>query len=297
MQALAQRLLERTGAAGDADAIAARLSAAVAETQARWPGVAVRDERFADVLAARVEGEPDLGEALARLALPDVYLVAACLDGERPALAAFERLVRAETERAIARLPHGALAEDVVQELLLKLLVAPPGGGEPKLAAFGGHGALHAWLRVAATRTAISMSRRKAAQPSDDDALAAIADDSDDQALAFLKQSYRAEFKRAFAAALAALPRRARTLLRLQVIDQLTIDEIGAFYQVSRATAARHLADARAQLVAGTQERLVEALSVDAAELSELMRLVSSTLYSTLPRLLRQTETPGISSS
>lgn len=290
MQGLARRLIDRTGAAGDPEAIAALLAAAAAETAARWPGLAAREDVIAEALVARVEGEPDLAAALARLALPDVFLVAGCLDGDRAALAAFERLVRAETERAVAKLPHGPAAEDVVQEMLVKLLVAPA-GGPPKLAAFGGHGALHAWLRVAATRTAISMNRRKAEVPSDDDALAAIADDTDDQALAFLKSSYRAEFKRAFSAALAELPRRARTLLRLQVIDQLTIEEIGGFYQVSRATAARWLADARAQLVAGTQARLVAALAIAPDELAELMRLVSSTLYSTLPRLLHRTET------
>ena len=49
------------------------------------------------------------------------------------------------------------------------------------------------------------------------------------------------------------MPRRARTLLRLQIIDHLTLEEIGAFYQISRATVARHLADARALLVTGTQ--------------------------------------------
>jgi RNA polymerase sigma-70 factor (ECF subfamily) len=104
-----------------------------------------------------------------------------------------------------------------------------------------------------------------------------------------MKSSYRAEFKRAFAAAFAELPRRSRTLLRLQVIDQLTFEEIAAFYKVSRATAARHLAEARGELVTGTQRRLAEALGLSADELGEMMRLVASSLYSTLPGLLRQT--------
>ncbi|HUJ58712.1 MAG TPA: sigma-70 family RNA polymerase sigma factor [Kofleriaceae bacterium] len=290
MLAAARRLIERTGGSGDPAAIAARLVAAVDQARARYPELGAHDERFADALAARLEGERELDEALARLALPDVYLVVACLHGDRAALAAFERLVRGETERAIARLSFAPPAEDVVQEMLVKLVIAH-GDAEPKLAAFGGHGALHAWLRVAATRTAISMTRRKAEVAADDEALAAIADDSDDQALAFLKSAYREEFKRAFAAALAELPRRARTLLRLQIIDQLTLEEIAGFYQVSRATAARHLADARAQLVTGTQQRLTQTLAIEPRELSELMRLVASTLYSTLPRLLGKTET------
>ena len=66
-----------------------------------------------------------------------------------------------------------------------------------------------------------------------------------------------------------------RTVFRLQVNDQLTIEEIGAFYAVSRATAARHLAEARAQLVAGTHQRLAATLGISHAELGELMRLVA----------------------
>jgi len=285
----ARRLADLAGVDPPAAELAAldrQLAAGIAEARARWAELGDAGDDFVAAVAARVEGERDLAGAVARLALPDIYLVVLCLRGDQRAQAAFERLVRDETTRAAARV--GGSAEDVVQEMLVKLLVGSP----PKLAAFGGHGALHAWIRVAAVRTAISLSRRKHEQPVDDDALAAIADEADDQALAFMKTSYRAEFKRAFAAAFAALPRRARTLLRLQVIDQLTIEEIGAFYQVSRATAARHLADARVELVAGTQGRLATALGLSADELGEMMRLVASSLYSTLPRLLQQTSTP-----
>ena len=272
----------------------ALIEAGIAQAAARYPGVVAPalEQPFAEAVAARVEGEPDVAEAVGRLALPDIYLVTAVLAGNRAAVHAFEKLVRDETTRAVARLGKNApAAEDVVQELLFKLLVRQDDQQTAKLSAFGGHGALHAWIRVAAVRTAISLTRRKQENLVDDEALAAVADDTDDQALAFLKSSYRAEFKRAFEATLADMPRRARTLLRLQIIDHLTLEEIGAFYQVSRATAARWLADARTSLVAGTQQRLVASLSISSTELSELMKLVASSLYSTLPRLLRHTQT------
>ena len=272
----------------------ALIEAGIAQAAARYPGVVAPalEQPFAEAVAARVEGEPDVAEAVGRLALPDIYLVTAVLAGNRAAVHAFEKLVRDETTRAVARLGKNApAAEDVVQELLFKLLVRQDDQQTAKLSAFGGHGALHAWIRVAAVRAAISLTRRKHENLVDDEALAAVADDTDDQALAFLKSSYRAEFKRAFEATLADMPRRARTLLRLQIIDHLTLEEIGAFYQVSRATAARWLADARTSLVAGTQQRLVASLSISSTELSELMKLVASSLYSTLPRLLRHTQT------
>jgi DNA-directed RNA polymerase specialized sigma24 family protein len=138
------------------------LDAGIAEATARWPGIADRAlaEPFAEAIRARIEGEDDEHDAVAKLALPDIYLVTAVLAKQRAAIAAFEKLVRDETTRAVARLgKHAPAAEDVVQELLVKLLV--PHAGTAKLAAYGGHGALHAWLRVAAVRTAISLTRRK----------------------------------------------------------------------------------------------------------------------------------------
>lgn len=259
--------------------------AAVAEARARWPELGTIDDRVLEqALASRLEGEPEPEAALTELALPDVCLVAAVLAGDRGALVAFERVVREVAAVATRKLGAASPpAEEVVQELLVKLIVGPA----PKLAGFGGHGSVRAWLQVAAIRTAISLGRRTREASADDEALAALADDDDDQALAFLKASFRAEFKRAFAAAVAELPPRSRTLLRLQIIDQLTLEQVAAFYQVSRATAARWLAEARRALVELTQQRLLATLAIDQAELTELMRLVRTNLYATLPRLLR----------
>jgi RNA polymerase sigma-70 factor (ECF subfamily) len=257
----------------------------LAEATARWPGLGDHTDAFVEALTARIDGEPDVDEALARLVLPDIYLVAACLANDRVALAAFERLVRSEVARALARTGDSAAADDVAQELLVKLLVARD-GRPAKLAAYGGHGALTAWLRVAAVRIAISDGRRRRESPLDEHALAEIVDAGDDQALAFLKASYRDAFKRAFDAALASLEPRQRTLLRLQIIDQLTLEEIGAYYRVSRATTARWLADARTALVEATRTHLAGALGLPDRELADMMRLVASSLYSTLPRLL-----------
>src|SRR5258706_1174800 len=172
----ARRLVDVAGqtlAAGAVAELDRVLTTAIAEAHARWPGLPQLDDDFAAAVAARVEGEAELAAAVARLALPDLYLVTACLAGDRAALAAVERLVRDETTRAVAKLGgHAPAPEDVVQELLVKLLVGSPA----KLAAFGGHGALHAWVKVAAVRTAISIGRRRHELAVQDDAPAAVAD-------------------------------------------------------------------------------------------------------------------------
>ncbi len=278
-----QRLAALAGTASDD--VAQRIDHAIADATARWPGLGDHTNAFVEALIARIDGEPDVAEALARLVLADIYLVAACLAHDRVALAAFERLARTEVSRTLARTGDTSAADDVAQELLVKLLVDRD-GRPAKLAAYGGHGSLTAWVRVAAVRIAISDSRRRRESPLDENALAEVVDAGDDQALAFLKASYRDAFKRAFDAALASLEPRQRTLLRLQIIDQLTLEEIGAYYRVSRATTARWLADARAALVHATRTHLDGTLGLPDREIADMMRLVASSLYSTLPRLL-----------
>jgi RNA polymerase sigma-70 factor (ECF subfamily) len=59
---------------------------------------------------------------------------------------------------------------------------------------------------------------------------------------------------------------------------------------VSRSTVARWLADARTDLVTRTRAELTTALGLPNEELTQLMRLVASNLYGTLPKLLRQTQ-------
>jgi RNA polymerase sigma-70 factor (ECF subfamily) len=279
----AQLLADRLGDA--IPQLANILEDAAGDATTRWPGLTVDRVRIADAIVERVEGESDPVAAIASLSVAELMLAQAALVGDSVAVAAIERIVRHEAIVAVARLGGDeASAADVAQELVVKLVLPHDGSG--RLAAYTGHGSLRSWIRVASTRTAISLHRT--ARPSDgDDALFAIPDDAEDPSLAFLKASYRAEFKRVFAAALVALAPRERTLLRLQVIDQLTIENIGRFYQVSRATAARWLADARKRLVADTRHRLVDALGLDDAELTELMTLLTSNLYATLSQLLR----------
>jgi len=265
--------------------LAAIIQDAAGDAATRWPGLSIDRARCADAIVERLEGESDPVAAIARLSVAELILAQAALFGDSVAVAAIDGIVRHEAGAAVARLGGDpATAADVAQELLVKLVIPPDGSG--RLAAYAGYGSLRSWIRVAATRTAISL--RRTTKPSDgDDALLAFPDDAEDPSLAFLKASYRAAFKRAFAEALAGLAPRERTLLRLQVIDQLTLDNIGRFYQVSRATAGRWLADARKRLVADTRRRLVGALGLDDTELTELMTLLASNLYATLPQLLR----------
>lgn len=75
-----------------------------------------------------------------------------------------------------------------------------------------------------------------------------------------LKQLYRGEFRVAFDAALETLTPRERNLLRHQFVDHLNLDQIGALYQVHRATAWRWLTRAHKWVFDHTREAMMQQL-------------------------------------
>ena len=269
------------------------LTRIVDDARTAWPGLSLSPEEFVEHLAARVAaaaGPDGAGGDLDDLCTRDLYLACAAENGDAAALAAFDATYFSGVAAAIAHLdPSRNLADDVKQLLRLKLFVATP-GRKPKIAEFSGLGNLRSWLRVAAVRTAISLRRKTQRElPVDDDALMHVPS-GDDQELGYLKAAYRSEFKIAFQQALDALTPRQRNLLRHQVIDRLSIDDIGAMYSVHRATAARWLAKAREALVKTTRKRLIDKLGVETEELDEIIALIESRLYGTLPKFLVETE-------
>jgi RNA polymerase sigma-70 factor (ECF subfamily) len=75
--------------------------------------------------------------------------------------------------------------------------------------------------------------------------------------------------------------------LRLHVVGGLTLERIGAMYQVDRSTVSRWLADARRALLDHTERALRDRLGVAPAEFASMARLLTSQLEIDLPELLR----------
>ncbi len=178
------------------------------------------------------------------------------------------------------RLPGGA-ADEVTQALRVELLA---GGG--KIADYAGIGELAAWLRISATRKALKLLRRADREESLDDLLLEQAPDLVPNAeIGRANAHYTTELKRANHDAFAALEQRQRNLKRQHILDSLTIDDLAALYRVHRATCARWLADARADLGRGTRRRLVDALGA-ASELDSLLRFLDSDIELSISRVL-----------
>jgi RNA polymerase sigma-70 factor (ECF subfamily) len=218
----------------------------------------------------------------------ELYLICACLHGDARALLAFERQYLSEVMRSLVRMNLGEKTDELKQRMLQLLFVARP-GEQPKAAGYAGRGKLTAWLRVIAVREALALLGKNHAEVAwSQDKLNTLPVPEDDLELGYMKRTYRAAFKQALERALLSLPPRTQNLLRQQLIDGLTVTEIGTLYQVHPATAARWLVDARKELGRRVRQELKQRLRISNSECDSIMRLASSELSASISRLLRR---------
>ena len=271
--------------------LAERLQPLLVAAAAAWPEFTVPPQELASFVAQRLPAQaPDL--KIEQLLSPELYLVCACLGGNKHALVCFERQYLSPLDRALAHMKLGAKLQDVKQLVRQLLFVARPGTA-PKLAAYTGRGKLAAWLRVIAVREAIDLLDKERPEILRDPAqVAALPVADDDPELGYMKRTYRAAFKEAFAQALLSLSPREQNLLRQQVLDGLTVTELGALYQVHHATAARWLVEARKELVQRTRKELKTRLRLTSSECDSILRLADSHLTLSLSRLLGRAPAP-----
>ena len=258
----------------------------LAQARAAWPDVVLDDATFQAFLERSAAATGDAPDA-ADLDLASLYLGCACIHGEPHALAAFEARYLATLPRLLSRITSdAAVIDEVKQQLRIKLFVAEA-GELPRIGHYR-RGSLVAWLRVVACRMAIDLLRQRN-QPMveiDERSLEQRAL-SDDPRLALLKTTYQEQVSRAFAAALAQLSASDRAMLRLCFLDELGMEQIGKLYHLSKSAVSRRLSRCRETLLGEVKRRLREELGVGDAELDSIMRMVTSQLHLSLPRLLR----------
>jgi RNA polymerase sigma-70 factor (ECF subfamily) len=267
------------------DAIEKALVEIVSQARAAWPGVALSDEVFLGHLAGKLAADEPVLEALRKLHTADLYLACGCAHGDPDALARFDEHYLGTLDRALAKLGTAPdVIADVKQELRWLLLVGDRGA--PKIATYSGRGQLRSWVRVVGVHNALARGRKAQREiPLEEDRLIEALPTGDPQ-LEQLKRFYRGAFTSAFNDALRRLPDRERTVLRQQLLDGLSIDQIGAVYRVHRATAARWLEQARQSVLATTRQLLVERLELAAPELDSILRMIESQLEISLGQLM-----------
>ncbi len=244
-----------------------------------WPGVELSFEQFQVYWKDRDEHEIADAERAA-----DLYLACACAGANPAALVAFEREMLAPAEASIARIRREPeFIDEVMQSLRRRLFV----GDDRRIREYSGRGPLASWVRVVASRQAIDMARAGGRHPVREmDVAERIAAAEASPELQLVKETYLPAFQAALSAAIGDLSARERTLLRMSVLDGLSIDEIAVPYGVHRATAARWLTAIRERIWKSVRERVAaEHPGLRESDLSSLSRALDSQIHLSLSGL------------
>lgn len=278
---LTDAFLDARGEPADAAAraaVEAALVDAVARVKAAYPTVAADLAAWVRALAELAPRPLDPAQPLGEVLVADHYLAFACAAGDAAAIAECDAILVREAGFAADGTRMHASVRDEATQIVRTQLLAPREGKPAAIGDYAGRGLLRSWLRVCVSRELVRLAKAQQRSAPLEEHLVADPGYGEDPALEELKAKYRAELADAFRTALTELPARDRTLLRYQLIDGLTIDEIGAIFRVHRATAARWLAKIRDDLVARTRSLMAASLGVDTAEAASIVRLVQSQL-------------------
>ncbi|MBS2023476.1 MAG: sigma-70 family RNA polymerase sigma factor [Deltaproteobacteria bacterium] len=242
------------------------------------------------ILRAAIDKAPHPEQALDSLHVDDLALAAACARGNAAALAEFDARVLRSAVRAAARLDSASdFADEVAQAVRSRLFTVAEKGKAPRIAGYGGRASLESWTRAVALRSAATLRDGfKEERDGIDDRLARLAT-GDSAELDLIKAQLHQEFRTSFGEALASLPRRSRSVLRLHVVDGVTLDGLAVAYGVHRATVARWLASARSSLLKRTRARLSSLLELDAKEIDSLIEHARSRLDISIGKFLVST--------
>jgi RNA polymerase sigma-70 factor, ECF subfamily len=257
--------------------------------QSNWPELIQAFDGFLSYLAARVpRTSPTV--FLSRLHVADLYLAYRTAHGDEKAIATFKARYLPEIDSALARLKVPSTTVEEVKGILLEQLFVCSAEVHPVITNYSGLGHLRGWLRVIATRTAQSITKKKILEvPLEEDELL-IPFISHDPEKVLVKQTYRQQFLNALKEALQLLSPRQRAILRYHYVDGVGLDRIAQLYKVHRVSVSRWLAQARTQIQSHLRKSLMKELCLTPSDCDSMLQLFKSQLDFSLSRLLRDEE-------
>jgi RNA polymerase sigma-70 factor (ECF subfamily) len=253
-----------------------------------WPMVRIPAATFARFLGDLLANdEADVVESLSQRHVSDLFLVCGCLLGDAAAFRAFDKAFLAGIDRWVKAAGPADRTDEVRQILREKLLVAQ-GTLRPKLASYTGRGRLASWLAVAAQRAALSLSRHENARPEplSLDALENAVAVLPDAELICLRSRCEPHLREAFRLALIGLSPRDRLVLRLKLVDDLNLEQIGRMYDVNPSTVSRWLNAIRNSIREQVERAVAERLGLNSNESLSLAALIASDFEISLAQLL-----------
>jgi RNA polymerase sigma-70 factor, ECF subfamily len=200
----------------------------------------------------------------------DLVLACACAHGVPAAIDLFEqRFIRAVPRIVRSLELQGADIDDLQQALRVHVLT----GEKPRIGLYAGIGPLDGWFHMTALRFALRRHRKPQARARAEQTmdLAQPLLSAPTQHMLGVLAGDRARLEAALERALTGLSARDKTLLRLNLLDDLGIDAIGRLYCVHRATAARWLAVIRRRIFESVRDELAPDVRLPTADLVSLV--------------------------
>lgn len=204
----------------------------------------------------------------------EVVLVGAVLAGARAALQVFEAEYLAPLATSLGQRWARDLVEDALQSLRERLVVGP----SPALLEWPARDRLGSWLRVCALREVL---RAAHARPTPTPPSGAVSGGGE------LLHRHREALERALRDAVQQLGATERGILKLHLIEQVSVEAIAALHGVSRSTMTRWLATARASLAEAMRAEGRARLAVGDQTLDSLARPLIAQLEVSLAGLLQ----------
>jgi len=269
---------------------AAQLAEAARLGAEPWSHFGLGVEGFEAYLASHIDDEvADESDWHGKLQLCDLYLCWACLQHCEAAIREFDNNYVAPCVAELARvLGSRGAADELIQQMRVELVVGAPTRA-PLLSRYSGKGALRKWLRVVLQRAALKVKNVEArCRPvGDAGVFDHLTTGQDDAELDRVKQLYQPAFERAVERAFEQLSADQRNLLRMYVIDHMTMRQLGAVHKVSEATVSRWLARIREGLWWATREQLAAELDVRSSEWRSMVAALRDHVHVSIERLLR----------
>lgn len=242
---------------------------------------------FARHLATIVGTGAGALEGLVSIEPGNVFLTFACAAGDARAVADFDRLLEQVAAPAIAKLGlDSARVDEVLQRVRVRLILGEGGAG-PKVLSYEGVGSLEGWLAIVARNAARTLLGERGERPwaevVDDLAEAASHDDAEFQ---YLARAHADTLRASTRAALERLEPQERAVLRFKLVENLSIDQIGAIGGFDRATAARRILRAKAKLRELVAAEFCERSGTTPSEYRSILRALSSVLQVSIEQLL-----------
>lgn len=104
---------------------------------------------------------------------------------------------------------------------------------------------------------------------------------------ALFRDRYLDDFEQSLKEALGRAPEQDRAVLRLHMVNNVSVEKIGKMLGVAQSTASRWLAKARENVLADLKSTLQQRLGIASAEIQSLADLLASRLDLSMSQLLK----------